>query len=225
MLRLGLAIALGLLISAPSASADPFKHYAFGRLTPGMTPEDATRAAPELAWRHPNNASGVSAANAIAFLGRSWDLEVGDVYGFTADPSRPLLYNAYRFNMETNAPTNGPRACFAMLDPVVAALEPAYGAFGRHPAFAYADNTLYGAPYGRFRLRDVGAGSQVRDYGAGEGLQDWTTFAEFDEASGQHAMIKATYFFDDHSCDLRIDISGSPERAARAAQSRAKYGR
>lgn len=214
-----IALALGLFSSVALADG-PFRHFVFGRFTPDMSPEAAMAAAPDAGWRPADGMHGLTAIGAIDFLGMSWNLEVGQS---AVAASIPSLKDRYAFDMTTSAPANGPAECLAMLGQIVVALEPSYGAFGRHPAFAHADNTLYGAPWGRFRLRDITERSRARDYGAGEGLQDWTTFAEFDEATGQHAMAKATYFFDTRSCDLRINISESPERARRAAQSRAKY--
>jgi hypothetical protein len=225
----GLLVVLALALSARTALAEPFKHPVFGAFSPGMSWEDAVRAAPHLRWeRHPslvrrNETSGVSASEALEFLGRRWDVQVGDTFGHS-DPSRPMLYNVYEFDIRTTAPVDGRQQCFALLGPLIEAMEPAYGAFGRHPAFAHADNTLYGA-LGAFQLRGVGDRSQTREYRYEYGVQDWTTFAEFDESSGQYAMVKATYFDQGRHCDLRVDIAQSPERAQRAATSRAKYAR
>ena len=55
------------------------------------------------------------------------------------------------------------------------------------------------------------------------GLLGRETFAEFDESTGEHAMVTATFIEEIPDCKLRIDIARSPERAVRASAARAKY--
>lgn len=210
-----------------AASAEPFGHPSFGRFRPDMSVAQAMAAAPDLQWRtYPARSrtriGGASAPAALEFAGGLWDLEVGDLFGMS-DPSLPGLYDVYKFNMKRTQPVSRPAECFAQLNGIIATLEPLYGAFGGHPAFPHGDNMLYGSVYGPFAVRSVGARSRVRDYGAEHGMQPWTTFAEVDEASGVNVLVKADYFIDSRACDLRVDISHSPERAARAAKARAKY--
>lgn len=220
--------ALSVAALCGAAWAQP-AHLAFGAFRPDMSPADAIAAAPNLGWeivrsRDGARVIGASAENALRFADGDWTVKVGDVFGMDFPPTS-ANYDAYSFDITRTQRVAAPRDCLALTEQLIVALQPTYGDFGQHPAFAHADNTLYAAPLGPFRIAPIASGSKIRDYGLRDGMQDWTTFAEIDERAGVHVMVKGAFFAAGRSCDLRVDIAMSPERAARAAASRAKYAR
>lgn len=174
-----------------------------------------------------------------------WSSRIGDDGGADALAARPLRFadldwevalsrspgTRYALSLSTfDEQARSRDGCFDRFARVVAALEPAYGPFGRHPAFARGNNPLYGFAFSMpgeaegpgFRLREAGADSLAREDLA---WPAFVTFVEVDPAAGETVAVNATFTDADSAdgkalnltsgCTLRIEAFQSDERAAR----------
>lgn len=206
---------------ATLSAADQTIVAAFGPLRPLMSVEEAMAAAPDLRWQtFADTETGAlvgAQAEGFQFNGVAWEVTIGDRFN-----SPPIIRDDHSLDLQRTFPAANARACRAAIDEIVRLLEPMYGAFGQHPALRSGRNSLYGAPWGSFRMTDVGQSSRMRDYGMQDGLQIFTTFAEIDEANGRAVMIGATFYRETGDCELRIHDFQDRDRARRAAESRAR---
>ncbi|MCX7360163.1 MAG: hypothetical protein NT015_18740 [Alphaproteobacteria bacterium] len=213
-----LSLYAALLATSAAAQSQPVQPV-FGPFHPPMTIEAAMAAAPEYNWQveHSRRSDAVISAstNGLQFAGENWTVEVASDIDIA-----PHGY-IFSFDLRRDTEVRNARACRDLLSSTVAALEPMYGAFGQHPSFD-GRGTLYGGPAGSFTVVDAGASSRMRVERVGEGLQDFITFNEVDEAIGRAVMVKATYYFEHHDCELRIQDFQNTDRARRAAESRAR---
>lgn len=217
----GLILACALL--AP-ASAQERTEPSFGPFRPSMTATEAMEAAPNLEWqiirdRESNAVVGAVAPAGLAWNDAVWDVSIGDRYG-----SRRFAY-VRSLDFERELETRNSAACRDELRALVTLLEPAYGAFGQHPAFAGSRNTLYAAPYGPFRLASAGASSRIRVVAGGPVDFDvYYTFNELDEDRGHAIALSAEYIDEFNLCKLRVHDFIDNDRIGRAGQSRASPG-
>lgn len=211
------AVALALTLASPGVASA----QTIGPFTPDATLEATVAALPEYRWSMRSSENGAADALAerrLPFAGQDWEVALSRYPG-----------TRYAFSLLTfDAGAKTKDACFRRFADVVAALEPLYGPFGRHPAFARANNTLYGfafTPSGEaerptFRLREVGKGSLAREDLAWAGFD---TFAEVDLADGEVVAVTASVSGghpEGHpdvlpGCTLGIDAFQSDERAAK----------
>ena len=166
---------------------------------------------------------GAIAEQPFRFADIDWKLTLGDTIGL------PSLAHTYNFDLHADVGSASPAQCFSQLSRVITILEGLYGPFGKHPGFAhddYANDSLYGG-LGKFRIRSIGHGSVVRDYG----YDNYVTFAEVNEATGEAVQAEGDFFAGTKdpfpsapSCALRVEAFQSKERIDRARAARKRFG-